>query len=635
MDRSKFEKKNPNREKKNSFGSTFFGVVAIIFLLVIIVAMVVLILFHSYLETALDSYRVGVNTSRIDYNSVPYMYDQDGNLINMYYGYHEEENDDFVPTYSSYYTKLEEVPDYVYSAFVAIEDETFYDNYGFSPKRLLGAIMAYELKGDSSYGASTITQQLVKIATGDNSHSPDRKAREIGAAIYLTEHWKKDQILESYINIAYYGDDSYGIYEASMNYFGKEPKYLTVAEAATLAAMLNKPEGNCPYNGEAATDRLMKRKDLVLDKMLELGFITQDEFNEATSYQLSFVGKNFEYRDKAIDQYIPLAMKEAKQIIMDYYGLESTDEAFEMILDGNTKIYTNLDPELQREAYDILKNTYDDDIEMGFVLTTKDGEVPVAITSKNDNGIDHVYSMTRQTGSSIKPLAVYGPAFDLNLATPDSIEVDQPIIIGDWQVHNYTNRYIGAITVRDAVAYSYNTIAVKLLQDVGIYTSMDYLKRLGVTSLTDNDAYYPALALGGLSKGISPFEMCQAYNAINNDGVYSKISFISKIEINGITILPQKNAERVFSEEANDMLKDCLKSVVNYGTAKRAAMENHTVYAKTGTTTNSTDYWTCGFTDDATAVIWAGYDTPKTIEIIPSGMLSEIWKELMEAFYQN
>lgn len=637
MNRSEFENQNRKRNttnKKGAFGSNLLGIILILFLITIAAGMIIFILFHSYLEIALDSYRVGINTSRIDYNSVPYMYDKNGEQINMYYGYYDEEDTDFIPTYSSEYTKLEEVPKYVYDAFIAIEDETFYENYGFSPKRLLGAFVSYELKGDSSYGGSTITQQLVKIATGDNSHSAERKARELGAAIYLTEHWDKEQILESYINVAYYGDGSYGIYEASQNYFGKVPAQLNIAESATLAAMLNKPEGNCPYKGEKATKALMSRKELVLGKMLELGYISQSEYDEAMDYNISFIGKDYEWREKSTDMYIPIAMKQAKQIVMDYFNLESTDEAWKKILDGSCKIYTNLEPELQKKAYNILKETYPyDDIEMGYVLATKDGRVPIAITSKNDSKIDHAFTMTRQTGSSIKPLSVYGPAFDLGISTPSSIEIDEPVYISGWQVHNSSGNYSGAITIRDAVAYSKNTVAVKTLQKFGLYISMDYLKSLGITSLTKNDVYYPALALGGFSKGVSPYEMCQAYNAINNDGVFSKIYLISKIEINGITIIPSKDTNRVFSSEANDMIKECLNAAVQYGTAKNAALSYHTVYAKTGTTSSTTDLWTCGFTDEASAALWAGYDTPKTIEVIPTGEMSRIFGELMSAYY--
>lgn len=631
MNRSKFERKSLN--KNDTTKVSIFQIFLSLFMLFLIAVLIIFAIFYSYIEIAVDAYRVGIDTSRIDYHSIPYMYDINGNEINAYYGYYDEKKTGFTPTYSSKYTILDDMPDYVYNAFVAIEDETFYENYGFSPKRLLGAILSYEINGDSSYGGSTITQQLVKIATGDDSHSPERKSRELGASIYLNEHWEKEQILESYINLAYYGDNSYGIYEASMNYFGKEPKDLNVAEGATLAAMLNRPEGNCPYNSNDAKARLMYRKKLVLDKMLELSFISNEEYDTAIEYNVVFMDKDFEYKDKATEQYIPLAMQQAKEIVMDYYDLESTDEAFEMILNGNTKIYTNLDPKLQKQAYDILKNSYAGDIEMGYVLTTKDGDVVTAITSKNDANIDHVYSMTRQTGSSIKPIAVYGPAFDLNLETPSSVIVDEPVYINNWKVHNYSNKYHGAVTVKNAVAFSYNTTAVKTLQKVGIHTSMNYLKRLGITSLTNNDLYYPALALGGLSKGISPFEMCQAYNAINNDGIYSNISFISKIEINGTTIFPKRETKRVFSSSANDMIKECLQAVASYGTAKKIAMPDHIVYAKTGTTSNNTDLWTCAFTDEITATIWAGYDTPREITVIPSGGLSELLKTLMETYY--
>lgn len=631
MNRSKFKRKSLNKKyhEKLSIGNILLS----LFLLLMIIVLIIISVFYSYIEIAIDSYRVGIDTSKIDYHSIPYMYDINGNEINAYYGYYDKKEDGFTPTYSSKYTKLVEMPEYVYNAFVAIEDETFYENYGFSPKRLLGAIVSYQINGDSSYGGSTITQQLIKIATGDNSHSPERKSRELGAAIYLNEHWEKEQILESYINLAYYGDNSYGIYEASMNYFGKIPKDLNIAEGATLAAMLNKPEGNCPYKSDLAKNALFKRKDIVLDKMLELGFISDEDYNLAKDYNIKFMDKDFEYKDRSTEQYIPLAMKQAKKIVMDYYDLNSDDEAFEMILNGNTKIYTNLDPNLQRKSYEILKNSYLNDIEMGYILTTKDGKVLTAITSKNDSKIDHVYSMTRQTGSSIKPIGVYGPAFDLNLSTPTTVEIDEPVYIDNWKVHNSSNKYHGAVTIKNAIAYSYNTIAVKTLKEVGIHTSMNYLKKLGITSLTKNDLYYPALALGGLSNGISPFEMCQAYNTINNDGLYSNISFISKIEINGTTIFPKRDTKRVFSTEANNMLKECLQAVATYGTAKKIALPNHTIYAKTGTTSNNTDLWTCAFTDEITTTIWAGYDTPKEITVIPSGGLSELLKKLIETYY--
>lgn len=639
MTRSELQRKNLERDKlrkpkKHKIFSTLFKTICFLIVAIIIITVVAVIVFHSYLKIAIDSYNIGIDTTRIDYELVPHMYDKNGNLIHMYYGYYDEDSDDFIPTYSSEYIKLQELPDYVYNAFVAIEDETFYTNLGFSPKRLIAAVISYKLKGDSSFGASTITQQLVKLSTGDKSHSPERKSREIGAAIYLNENWDKKKILESYINLAYYGDNCYGISEASKNYFGKEPKDLTITEAATLAALLNKPNGNSPYNGEKSKNALMHRTKLVLDKMLELDFISQTKYNEAIAYELVFMNKDYQYKDIAMKQYISLAMKETLKMVKKYYGLYSTDEAMEMILSGNTKIYTNLDSVLQHKSYDIINNSYPDDIELGYILTSKDGKVLTAITSQTGSNIDHVYSMLRQTGSVIKPLSVYGPAFDLNLEELYSIEIDEPIFVDNWQVTNHDDTYSGAMLIKDAVAYSNNVIAVKVLDKVGLNTSVSYLKKLGISTITDKDVYYPALALGGLSNGISPFEMCQAYNTINNDGVFSKISFISKIEINGITIYPDNEKNRVFSPYANSALKECLRAVTEYGTATRANIPNHTVYSKTGTTNDKVDYWTCGFTDEVTAVIWAGYDEPRTIESIPQGEISEVWKNLVELYYK-
>ncbi len=631
---------NSKKGKKKQKSSFLFKVIMSTFtimLILIFTVYAVLILFHSYINIAYDSYRVGIDTSRIDYLSVPVMYDNEGNQIKMYYGYHQEEKEGYVPTYTSVYTKLGELPKHVYNAFIAIEDETFFENYGFSPKRLIAAVISYKLKGNTSFGASTITQQLIKISTGDNEKTPERKAREIGEAIYLTEHWSKFKILESYINIAYYGYNSYGIYEASMNYFGKIPQNLNIAESATLAAILNKPDKYCPYNGLDAINSLMKRQKLVLKKMYELLLITEEEYNDALNYNVTFIGKGFKYKDYITEQYASVAFKEALKIVMDYYYLSSTDEALKMILEGNTKIYTNLDSDLQHNLYKILNLEYgDDDIEAGFVITTKGGKVIASISSRKESNIDHVYTMTRQTGSSIKPLSVYGPAFDLELISPSSYEIDGPVTIDKWTVHNSGGKYRGAVTIKNSIAYSYNTIAVKTLQKVGLKKSVEYLRNLGITSISDNDMYYPALALGGLSKGISPFEMCQAYNTINNDGNFYAISYIDKIEINGTIITPNTNYHNVFSKEANDMLKECLSAVVEYGTAKDAKFEDINLYAKTGTTSNKTDFWTCGFTDDITASLWIGYDTPKEITIIKSSsVLSKLFKDLLNIYYKK
>ena len=622
-----------NTKNNQKSSSTFSNILFVTFIVFIVLVFALFINIYPYLEIAYNAYENGIDTSRIDEELVPHMYDINGNLINMYYGYYEENSEGFVPTYSKVYTKIEELPDYVYNSFIAIEDENFYTNSGISLKRLIGASVNYLVYGDSSYGASTITQQLIKCATGDNSHTPERKCREIGQALSLNEKWSKKKIMESYLNLIYFGDNSYGIYEASMNYFAKTPNELNIAESATLAAIINKPDKTCPYKSDSAKQELLSRKNVVLNKMFELGFISEAEYLDAINFNVEFVDKNFDYKDKATWQYIPLAMAEAKKLVMNYYNLSSTDEAFDMILNSNTKIYTNLDTTLQQNCYNILKNTYDDEIEMGFVLTNRQGQVLTAITSKNDSSIDHVYTMLRQTGSAIKPLSVYGPAFDLGILTPSSIELDSEVFVGDWLVHNYDNLYHGYMTVRDAIAYSYNTIAVMALSKVGLQTSMEYMHNLRISSLSEKDLYYPALALGGLSQGISPFEMCQAYNTINNDGVFSKISFISKIEINDITIIPPKDEQAVFSASATAMLKDCLKAAVEYGTANQALNDSYTTYAKTGTTTNTLDLWTCGFTDEVTATLWAGYDIPKTIEIIPSGHLSSIWKELVQNYY--
>ena len=235
-----------NTSKSKSGIRKFFGIIGCIFLILIVG---IILFFVPYLTMAFNSYQNGFDTTRINIESVPHIYDKDGNLISVMYGYYDSEKENFVPTYSSVYTEITTLPKHVGNAFTAIEDETFYENSGISVNRLLYATYNYLTKGDSSFGGSTITQQLVKVSTGDDAHSPSRKAREIGSALYLTDHWSKDKILASYINLVYYGNGAYGIYEASITYFDTEPQNLNIAQAATLAAIPPKRIGS----GESST----------------------------------------------------------------------------------------------------------------------------------------------------------------------------------------------------------------------------------------------------------------------------------------------------------------------------------------------------------------------------------------------
>lgn len=606
--------------------------------LILILVTIILIFFIPYIATAIKSYNTGLDTTKIDVESVPHIYDRNGNLLAIMYGYYDSGKEDFVPTYSSVYTDVTSLPKYISDAFTAIEDETFYDNSGIAINRLLYAVFNYLIKGDSSFGGSTITQQLIKVSTGDNSHSPTRKAREIGSALYLTDSWSKTKILGSYINLVYYGNGAYGIYEASMTYFNTEPKNLNIAQAAILASIPNSPETLNPYGNESNKTKLFNRQRLVLKKMLELGLINDNEYSEAISFNVEFNnGSNKIIKNNpAISPYLKVAFSQAIDIVKENCNC-SSKEAINKILSGKTKTYLNLDVNMQNNIYEIAKSSCDKDqeIELGGVLCNKAGQVLAIIGSRKDSQLNHAYNITRQTGSAIKPLSVYGPAYDMKVLKPTDHVEDVPIVITTstkkWDVKNASNTFKGTITTNEAIAYSLNTVAVTTLEKVGILNSYEYLKSFGITTIdTKLDLYYPALAMGGLSKGISPYEMTQAYNALNNNGSYLNISTINHIDMNSKTIVKYRNEHQVISSEAATQLKTSLNAVARYGTGKTANLENTTTYLKTGTTNDSKDVWTCGFTDDATLCLWAGYDIPKRL---PFYNVNDIWKKIMQTYY--
>ena len=581
--------------KKKKKRHIFLKVMCLGVLLVVIAGT---IFFVPYLTTAINSYNSGFDTSRIDIEKVPYIYDKDGNLVSVMYGYYDNGEKGFNPTYSSVYTDINSLPKHVSDAFTAIEDETFYDNMGISFNRLLYALFNYIVKGDSSFGGSTITQQLVKVATGDSAHSASRKAREIGSALYLTDNWSKQKILASYMNLVYYGNGAYGIYEASHTYFDCDPKDLNIAQAAIIASIPNSPDYLNPYGSDENIERLYKRQKLVLYKMKELNLINEKQYDEAIR-----------------------------------------EDALDILLRGKARIYTSLDVDLQNKVYEIAKSNYTDTdgVELGGVITTKDGGVLAMIASRNDSKLNHAYGVKRQTGSAIKPLSVYGPAYDMGILQPSSIVYDVPVSIksssGTWNVQNASRTFRGAITTNDAIAYSLNTVAVTTLQQVGIAKSYEYLKSWGITSIDNvNDMYYPCLALGGLYNGISPFEMTQAYNAISNNGNFKRVSTISYIMIEDKKIEVNRNEHQVISTEAAGKLKESLNGVSRYGTGRTAVIDGHTTYLKTGTTNDVKDLWTCGFTDEVTMCLWGGYDTPK---YIPLWNVNAVWKASMDSYYKR
>lgn len=565
-----------------------------------------------------------------------FFYDINGNPIDSVY----EENRVSV--------KYSDLPKHMVDAVTSIEDERFFKHKGVDIKRTASAILSHLASGgNSSYGGSTITQQLVKQVYGDKDRTVTRKIKEWYRAYILETKLDKTQILESYLNIIYYGDGAYGIEIAAQNFFGKSVRDVDIAEAACLAAMIQSPEGTNAYGGDAKRERLLKRQKIVLSKMLELGKITKEQYDEAVNKELEFKkGKIVE--DKVKSYFIEMVINKCIDTLQKEKGMTEA-QARNKIYNGGYKIYTTFDPRVQG----VLDEVFSDP--NLFAVSRKYGVAPqagmVVMDQKNGYvlGVAGGYTgsktgdfqlnraiIPRQPGSSIKPISTYGPGFEKGVISPGSTIVDEPINIGGWKPKNSDNRFHGPVTVRKAVAMSYNIPAVKTLQKVGIDYSYKFLTDLGISTLVPtgkvNDKNLPALALGGLTYGITPYDLTGAYSAIANGGIYTEPIMFTKItdKNDKEVYVTKRKIKRVMSEQTAYLLTDVLRSVVTSGTGTAGNLGKMPAACKTGMTNDDKDRWFAGFTPYYTAACWYGYDKKMVIDKRGPYPPVILWKNVMK-----
>lgn len=566
---------------------------------------------------------------------------------------------------------LNDMPEDLKDAFVSIEDERFYQHHGVDIKRTLGATVSYAIhKGNSSYGGSTITQQLVKNLMKDKDDNGvagmQRKVREMARAYQVEKMLSKDQILELYLNLIFMGGDVYGVELGSQYYFAKDVKDLDLAQCAFLAGINHSPNRYNPYGDTDNTEAIKKRTKTVLAKMKELGKITDDEYNKAeeeVNNGLTF--KEGSTSNTSTMSY--LARAALNQVIKQYAENTGLDEDFvsTKIYGGGYKIYTTQDSNIQSNMEDIYKDdTYivkgrskDDNGNLinthtqsaMVVIDHKTGNVVGCVgglgTDVNSNGLNRATQSTRQPGSSIKPIASIAPALEAGIITAGTVYDDSPTSFGNYSVKDDSNNYQGLCTVRKAIEVSANVPEVKIMSELGPANSIEFLRKMGVSSLVTakenskiNDENL-AIVLGGLSHGISPLEMAAAYATIANGGVYITPTFYTKVEDStGNTVLePTQEKTRVMSEGNAFIEQDILTGPVTgaHGTATSAnVLSGIETCGKTGTTTSNRDRWFCGFTPYYAAATWYGYDNDEVIHT--SGNTSvKIWARVMKAIHKG
>ena len=563
--------------------------------------------------------------------------DTDGNNIATL----GEEKDKRVVSYN-------DMPKNLVNAYVSIEDERFFKHHGVDLKRTASAIFSYVFHfGSSSYGGSTITQQLVKNFTGDSTDSITRKIKEWWKAWQLETAVSKEGILEGYLNVIYVGPNVYGVGGGANYYFNKSVSDLSLAECAYLAGINNSPNSYNPFNNSDNNEKIKNRTKTVLSKMKELGYISQDQYNEASNQVdagLNFNKGSFVDSGNVYSYHTDALIPEVIEDISKKYNISETFAKNYIELAGltikstqNSSIQKQTEIEFEKSRYRIASKLGNDSSQAAMVIIDhKTGNVVACCGGLGTKTQSRIYNRatqsTRQTGSSSKPIAILAPAIKKRKITGATMFNDVE--------HDFENGYhpvdyskpLGKITVRRAVESSQNIPFVEIMEKIGPSTSIRYLKKMGITTLTKKDKGLP-LSLGGLDKGISPLEMAGAYSTIANDGKYIEPTFYTKAEKqNGTTAVKTKQKKRrVFSKEVAYILKELLKQPVEgiNGTATYCKITGVDVAAKTGTTDENYDRWLCGFTPYYTAVTWYGYDKNETVEFNKRNPAGLIWANVM------
>lgn len=513
-------------------------------------------------------------------------------------------------------------PSTVY-AFISAEDARFFEHEGVDVIRIAGAIVADIKAGSYVQGASTISQQLIKLSHLTSEKTISRKAEEAALAYEMERQYSKEDILEMYLNYVYFGGGYYGIEAAAKGYFGVHASDLTLDQSAMLAGILKSPSGYAPHINYAAS---INRRNNILRLMRDYGYITDDEKKQASAGRPTILhDKNEEYSGYYTD-----AVTKSAAALM---GI-TVDE----LIRGGYSIYSAMDSDIQHYCEEMFKNgelfPAEDSEAAIVVLEPSTGMVVAMVGGRSYTGgisFNRATDIRRQPGSVIKPVIAYAPAFEyLNYTAADMI-LDEETTFADYTPSNYGNKYYGWVTVREAVTKSLNVPAVKTLSAVGVYRAKDFAKRCGIEFDDKDDSL--ALALGGFTYGVSPLQIAGAYSCFASGGIYNTPTLIKKItDRNGLTVYEyRQDSRRVMSEANAYILTSMLKSVVTEGTGHRLNTLDIPIAGKTGTVglaNGNRDAWMAGYTPEYTAVVWQGYDSDR-LGLLPSSATGGTYPALM------
>lgn len=576
--------------------------------------MLILLVFALVLIMSMGIYSLTVLSVPLDLTAV-----SDKKLsIDVYnsQGLELKENNTFNGTCVDY----EYLPEYTKQAFLSIEDKQFYEHHGINLARMTKAFFNNLSSFSLKEGASTITQQLIKNTHLSNAKTFSRKLNEIKLAISLEKKMPKEEILENYLNIIYFGNNCYGIEDASQYYFSKPATTLDVAESATLAGIIKSPNR---YSLTKHPELAVQRRNLVLSEMKRDGYLNNTDFsterNKSLVVNLSSIRKNRlnSYSQSAIDEAVSILKMPEKQIAL-----------------GEYKIYTFQDLDKQLKLDEIVnENEIDSDYAV-IDIDAKTGGVLSYIGASDYKILEH----KRQIGSIIKPILVYAPALNENILTPASQILDEPLTIEKYTPQNVSGTYAGYVSTRYALSKSLNIPAVKTASYVGLKKIENYATKMNL-ELDKADHSY-SLALGGLTYGFNLKNLTGAYSVFTNNGNYIEPKFINYITDKDGNIV-YKSAEiktNVFRDDTAFLITDMLKTCAQSGTARKLADLPFQVAAKTGTVgtkNGNTDAYNMSFTTEDIVGVWFGNMDNKFISTVGGNQPTALAKNYYKKIYSE
>jgi len=536
---------------------------------------------------------------------------------------------------------IDEIPENMKNAVIAIEDKRFYTHHGFDMRRLGKAVLVNLSRGRAVQGGSTITQQLAKNAFLSNEKTFLRKVKEALITLEIEKRYEKDEILEKYLNEIYFGSGSYGIKEASRSIFDKDVSKINLAEVAILAGVPNRPS---KYDPRKNLDKAIERGQLVLKLMLKQDFITELEYERAMNHKFVY---EKDLKNSGKSKYVSAILdKRSKRYFKSPEFTDIVeDELVEMfdektVYEGGLKVYTGLDADMQKIALETFNNykpfTNNSKLQGALVtIDTETGYVKSIVGGKNfrSGNFNRAISAKRQPGSAFKPF-VYYTALEKGIAM-NELRGDSAEKYGDWQPKNYGNKSYGEITILQAIENSVNTIAVKLLKEVGISSVISNFKKTGVSIDIPKDL---SIALGTMS--ITPMELATSYAPFSNGGYSVQPIFITKIEDRDGNVLYEQSIvkKQVLDSENISLITHMLKDVVSYGSGRRARVRTaNGKYAeqggKTGTTNDNKSAWFAGVTPEYATTVYIGYDDNTSMPSYASGgsIAAPLWGEYYQA----